>query len=87
MPDQREYVLSLGDKCLEGGSQALSSWNGAGLEAAVKARISESERIIGKQTVQIEILKQILSKPGGCLSGLTAERLRFFGHGICTASG
>jgi transposase len=42
------------DKFLEGGSQALSSRNGSGPEAAVKARISELERIIGKQTVQIE---------------------------------
>ena len=47
------------DKFLEGGSQALSSRNSSGPEAAVKARISELERIIGKQTVQIEILKKI----------------------------
>lgn len=47
------------DKFLEGGSQALASRNGSGPEAAVKARISELERIIGKQTVQIEILKKI----------------------------
>jgi transposase len=47
------------DKFLEGGSQALSSRNGSGPEAAVKAKISELERIIGKQTVQIEILKKI----------------------------
>ena len=47
------------DKFLEGGSQALSSRNGSGPEAAVKARIAELERIIGKQTVQIEILKKI----------------------------
>jgi transposase-like protein len=46
------------DKFLEGGSQAFSR-NGSGPEAAVKARISELERIIGKQTVQIEILKKI----------------------------
>ena len=44
---------------MEGGSQALSSRNGSGPEAVVKARISELERIIGKQTVQIEILKKI----------------------------
>jgi transposase-like protein len=47
------------DKFLEGGSQALSSRIGSSPEAAVKAKISELERIIGKQTVQIEILKKI----------------------------
>ena len=47
------------DKFLAGGSRALSSRNGSGPEAAVKARISELERIIGKQTVQSEILKTI----------------------------
>lgn len=69
------------DKFLEGGSQALSSRNGSGPEAAVKARVSELERIIGKQTVQIEILKKSLSKAGGGLPGLLAERLRLFGQG------
>jgi transposase-like protein len=47
------------DKFLAGGSQALSSRNDSSPEAAVKARISELERIIGKQTIQIEILKKI----------------------------
>jgi transposase-like protein len=47
------------DKFLEGGSRALAARKGSGPEAAVKARISELERIIGKQTVQIEILKKI----------------------------
>lgn len=45
------------DKFLAGGSQALSSRNGSGPQAAVQARISEVERIIGKQTVQIKIKK------------------------------
>ena len=47
------------DKFLEGGSLALASRNASGPEAAVKARIAELERIIGKQTVPIEILKKI----------------------------
>jgi hypothetical protein len=37
----------------------LASRNGSDPEQAVKARISELERIIGKQAVQIEILKKI----------------------------
>jgi transposase len=47
------------DKFLEAGSRALASRNGSGPEAAVKVKISELERIIGKQAVQIEILKKI----------------------------
>ena len=47
------------DKFLEAGSRALASRNGSGPEAAVKAKISELERIIGKQAVKIEILKKI----------------------------
>jgi transposase-like protein len=46
------------DKFLEGGSQALTSRNDSSPEAAVKAGISELERIMGKQAVQIEILKK-----------------------------
>jgi transposase-like protein len=45
------------DKFLEGGKKGLADRNGA--DASVKARISELERIIGKQAVQIEILKKI----------------------------
>jgi transposase len=47
------------NKFLEGGRQTLSSRNGSGPEAGVKVRISELERIIRKQAVQIEILKII----------------------------
>ncbi|MFA4904045.1 MAG: helix-turn-helix domain-containing protein [Desulfobaccales bacterium] len=47
------------DKFLEAGSRALASRNGSDPEAAVKARISDLERIIGKQAVKIEILKEI----------------------------
>jgi hypothetical protein len=46
--------------------QVLGSWEsafgfseGSGPEAAVKARISDLERITGKQAVKIEILKEI----------------------------
>jgi transposase-like protein len=46
------------DKFLEAGSRALASRNGSGPEAAVKAKISELERIIGKQAVKIEVLKK-----------------------------
>jgi transposase len=48
------------DKFLEAGNRALASRNGSGPEAAVKARISELERIIGRQAVKIEILKKRL---------------------------
>jgi transposase-like protein len=47
------------DKFLEAGSRALAARNGANPEYATKAKISELERIIGKQAVQIEILKKI----------------------------
>lgn len=47
------------DKFLEGGKKGLADRNGTGADALVKARISELERIIGKQAVQIEILKKI----------------------------
>jgi len=47
------------DKFLDAGARALASRNSADPEYAVKARISELERIIGKQAVQIEILKKI----------------------------
>jgi transposase len=47
------------DKFLEAGSRALVVRNGADPEYAAKAKISELERIIGKQAVQIEILKKI----------------------------
>jgi hypothetical protein len=41
----------------------LSARNGSGPEAAVKARIYELERIIGKQTIPIEISSEIM-RPG-----------------------
>lgn len=47
------------DKFLEAGSRALASRNGSSPEISMKARISELERIIGKQAVKIEILKKI----------------------------
>jgi transposase-like protein len=47
------------DKFLEAGSRALAARNGSDPEYAAKAKISELERIIGKQAVQIEILKKI----------------------------
>jgi transposase-like protein len=47
------------DKFLEAGSRALASRNGSSPEVSMKARISELERIIGKQAVKIEILKKI----------------------------
>ncbi len=45
------------DKFLEAGSRALASRNGSGPEAAEKAKIAELERIMSKQAVKIEILK------------------------------
>jgi transposase len=52
------------DRFSEGGSRALVARNGSGPEAAVKARMSELERIIGRQAVKIEILKKISEKAG-----------------------
>jgi transposase len=46
-------------KFLEAGGRALASRNGDDPEYAMKSRIAELERIIGKQAVQIEILKKI----------------------------
>jgi transposase-like protein len=45
------------DKFLEAGKKGLADRNGA--DASTKARIDELERIIGRQAVQIEILKKI----------------------------
>lgn len=47
------------DKFLEAGGRALASRNGSSPEESMKAKISELERIIGKQAVKIEILKKI----------------------------
>jgi len=43
------------DKILEAGKQGLPDGNGTRADALGKARISELERIIGKQALQIEI--------------------------------
>lgn len=44
------------DKFLEGGKKALV--NGASDENAYKAEIEKLQKLIGKQTIQIEILKK-----------------------------
>jgi len=44
------------DKFLEGGKKALV--NGAGDDNVYKAEIEKLQKIIGKQTIQIEILKK-----------------------------
>ncbi|HPO79629.1 MAG TPA: transposase [Candidatus Hydrothermia bacterium] len=44
------------DKFLEGGKKALV--NGASEESAYKAEIEKLQKIIGKQAIQIEILKK-----------------------------
>lgn len=44
------------DKFLDGGKKALV--NGAGNDKAYQAEIERLQRIIGKQTIQIEILKK-----------------------------
>jgi transposase len=59
VPDQRKSLYRWRDKFLEAGSRALASRNGSSPEVSMKARISELERIIGKQAVKIEILKKI----------------------------
>jgi transposase-like protein len=47
------------DKFLEAGSLALAARHGADPGYAAQAKIAELERIIGKQAIQIEVLKKI----------------------------
>jgi len=51
------------DKFLEGGKKALV--NGAGNDRVYQAEIERLQRIIGKQTIQIEILKKSETLLGG----------------------
>lgn len=48
------------DKFLEGGKRALIH-NGQAPTTSEKARIEELERVIGKQTVEIQVLKKNLN--------------------------
>jgi len=59
----------------------LPSRNSSDPEYAVKSRIAELERIIGKQAFQIEILKKFLSRPRGGFLGRLDEGLQLCGHG------
>lgn len=61
------------NKFLEAGSRALASRNGSGPKAAVKARISELEQIIGKHAMKIDISKKIPSRPGKIFFSLRAS--------------
>jgi transposase-like protein len=47
------------DKFFEGGKKALVNGRDSGEEHALRTKISELERLIGKQAIQIEILKKI----------------------------
>lgn len=47
------------DKFLEAGKKALVNGRGSGEEQELRAKVSELERLIGKQAIQIEILKKI----------------------------
>ena len=49
------------DRFLEGGRQALEQSSGTSKADKLKNEIKELQRIIGKQTVEIEILKKIQS--------------------------
>jgi len=51
------------DKFLEGGKKALL--NGSGDDKVYQAEIERLQRIIGKQTIQIEILKKSETLLGG----------------------
>lgn len=51
------------DKFLEGGKKALV--NGSGDDKVYQAEIERLQRIIGKQTIQIEILKKSETLLGG----------------------
>jgi len=48
------------DKFLQGGKRALME-NGQASNMVEKARIEELERVIGKQTVEIQVLKKNLN--------------------------
>lgn len=73
------------DKFLEAGKQGLTDRNGTGADASDKARIYELERSIGKQAVQIEILKKIRSGSGGGFSGLRRKDSGYSVTASCTA--
>lgn len=49
------------DRFLEGGKQSLQSNSGQKLSEEYKTRVSELERVIGKKTIEIEILKKNLN--------------------------
>jgi len=49
------------DKFFEGGKKSLISNGGNNTSKADKARIEELERVIGKQAVEIQILKKSLN--------------------------
>lgn len=49
------------DRFLEGGKQSLQINGGQKLSEEYKTRVSELERVIGKKTIEIEILKKNLN--------------------------
>jgi transposase-like protein len=49
------------DRFLEGGKQSLQSNSSQKLSEEYKSRVSELERVIGKKTIEIEILKKNLN--------------------------
>jgi transposase len=55
------WYYSLRDKFLEGGKKALMQGPGHNSSLAEKARIEELEKVIGRQTVEIQILKKNLN--------------------------
>jgi transposase-like protein len=55
------WYYKLRDKFLEGGKKAVTQPNGLSNNHAEKAKIEELEKVIGRQTVEIQILKKNLN--------------------------
>lgn len=55
------WYYKLRDKFLEGGKKALTQNGFSGTNKLEKAKIEELEKVIGRQTVEIQILKKNLN--------------------------
>ena len=73
------------DKFLEGGKKALG--NGGGDESVYKAEIEKLQKIIGKQAIQIEILKKRRSFSGQSKGSKKDEKRRIYHKGCLLCSG
>ncbi len=55
------WYYKLRDRFLEGGKKAMTQNNGQKSNQSEKAKIEELEKVIGRQTVEIQILKKNLN--------------------------